>query len=465
MSEAKAGDLRTVAFDLDDHFPPNLIAEAERAFRTEYREKLERIIEGILLTRRGGYLEARDPHFRLEIESKRSTLRVVLHGLPPSKVVGGRLVRQKEVQIMAGIRDLLFSRLLDQPGKDGASVTEYVFNFVRNARLLTKEDHRDNPYGRVMIQGGHHIPKFEGTHHKRLGFGLGLLGLEAVTGSGPGSMEDPFKGALRGYTMMHLPRKFIGITEDGIISGEPCNDYIDHLIVFPDIEKRLEAFVRMSRAGLMLPGGVGTLEEILTILWIKLHPRNKGLRFPLYFCEPIQSHGYFRRILEFLTLCFGIDFVKAGHLRYYESDTVNREDPRLDPRRAAFDLHEEMKANAEAITRTTGESAESWGALWNWDLYFPESLQRPLSITHEFVESLRFDRGMPAEDLFFSLRSLCSALVETNVRDRTLIDRKGPFRLKGDPTILLAVDHLFQEFARDGRMGGREYKCPYVIEK
>lgn len=455
-------NLVTVAFDLDDHFPPHLIAEAQRAFRTEYRTKLARIVEGILLTRRGSYLEAHDPNFDLELESRHSTLRVVLKGIPKSKLVGGRLVRQKEVQIMSGIRDLLFSRLIEPPGQDGHTVTEYVFNFVRNAGILTKEDHKANPYGRIMIQGGHHIPKHEAVHHKRLGFGMGLLGLEAVTGSGPGSMEDPFKGALRGYTMMHLPRKFIGITEDGIISGEPCNDYIDHLIVFPDIEKRLEAFVRMSRAGLMLPGGVGTLEEILTILWIKLHPRNKGLKFPLYFCEPVQSGGYFRRILEFLKMCFGIDFVAEGHLRYYESDGLHKEIADMDPRRAAFDLFDDMKANAE---EKGNEGPENWGALWNWDLYFPETLQRPLSITHTFVQSLRFERGMPAEDLFFSLRSLCSALVETNVRDRTLIERLGPFRLKGDPGILTAVDHLFQEFARDGRMGSREYKCPYVIVK
>ncbi|MBN8215465.1 MAG: DUF3412 domain-containing protein [Spirochaetes bacterium] len=454
-----------VEFDLDDHFPPHLIAEAEKAFRTEYRAKLVRIVEGILLARRGGYLETHDPNFDLELRGRRSTLRVVIKGVPETKLVNGRLIRQKELQIMAGIRDLLFSRLVPMEGASSEAITEHVFNFVRNAGLLTPLDYANNPYGRVMIQGGHHIPHEESVHHKRLGFGMGLLGLEGVTGSGPGSMEDPFKGALRGSTMMHLPRKFIGITEDGIISGEPCNDYIDHLIVFPDIEKRLEAFVRMSRAGLMVPGGVGTLEEILTILWIKTHPRNQGLHFPLYFCQPVQSGAYFKSILEFLELCFGVDFIEAGHLRYFVSDGLAKDKTELDPRRVAFELWNEMEENAERSKRESGGGPETWGALWNWDLYFPESLQKPLAITHPFVESLRFERGMPMEDLFFSLRSLCSALVETNVRDRTLLDRKGPFRVKGDPTILQAVDVLFQGFARDKRMGSREYRCPYVIVK
>lgn len=452
-----------VEFDLDDHFPPQLIAEAEKAFRTEYRAKLVRIVEGILLARRYGYLEEHNPNFDLELKGHHSNLRVVLKGVPETKLVNGRLIRVKELQIMAGIRDLLFSRLMPPDGQSSAAITEHVFNFVRNAGLLTRDDHARNPYGRVMIQGGHHIPQVESVHHKRLGFGMGLLGLEGVTGSGPGCMEDPFKGALRGYTMMHLPRKFIGITEDGIISGEPCNDYIDYLIVFPDIEKRLEAFVRMSRAGLMLPGGVGTLEEILTILWIKTHPKNRGLHFPLYFCQPVQSGEYFKNILDFLKLCFGIDFIEAGHLRYFLSDGLAKDKSELDPRRVAFELWDEMEDNAEHFTKENHDERETWGPLWNWDVFFPESLQKPLAITHEFVESLRFERGMPMEDLFFSLRSLCSAIVETNVRDRTLLERKGPFKIKGDPVILQAVDVLFQGFARDQRMGSREYHCPYVI--
>jgi hypothetical protein len=315
-----------------------------------------------------------------------------------------------------------------------------------------------------MIQGGHHIPRHESVHHKRLGWGLGLLGLEMVTGSGPGAMEDPFKGALRGYVMNHHhDKKFIGITEDGIISGEPCNDYIDHLIVFPDIEKRLEAFVRMSRASLMFPGGVGTLEEILTILWIKMHPKNKGIRFPIYFCQPLQSGDYFKNILDFLRLCFDVDFKEAGHVNYYLSESLDKTNPDLDPKRAAYDLYEEMKVNEQYNQKRLANASEKYFPLWDWEIYFPEALQKPLVIEHNFVESLRFDRKMPMEDLFFSLRSLSSALVETNVRDRKYLDKHGPFKLRGEPAILKAIDRLFESFAREGRMGGREYRCPYEI--
>ena len=80
------------------------------------------------------------------------------------------------------------------------------------------------------------------------------------------------------------------------------------------------------------------------------------------------------------------------------------------------------------------------------------------------MESLKFEKGMPANELFFCLRSLSSAIVEVNVRDRSFLDKYGSFSLKGDRSILQGVDELFQMFAKEGRMGGREYRCPYIIK-
>ena len=44
----------------------------------------------------------------------------------------------------------------------------------------------------------------------------------------------------------------------------------------PDIEKRLEAFVRLAHGIVVFPGGVGTAEEILYLLGILLEPANAG---------------------------------------------------------------------------------------------------------------------------------------------------------------------------------------------
>ena len=43
----------------------------------------------------------------------------------------------------------------------------------------------------------------------------------------------------------------------------------------PDIEKRLEAFVRMGHGFVLFPGGVGSAEELLYILGILMHPANQ----------------------------------------------------------------------------------------------------------------------------------------------------------------------------------------------
>ena len=49
----------------------------------------------------------------------------------------------------------------------------------------------------------------------------------------------------------------------------------------PDIEKRLEAFVRLSHGIIIFPGGAGTAEELLYILGILLHSDNKAQKLPI----------------------------------------------------------------------------------------------------------------------------------------------------------------------------------------
>ena len=57
----------------------------------------------------------------------------------------------------------------------------------------------------------------------------------------------------------------------------------------PDIEKRLEAFVRLGHGIIVFPGGVGTAEEILYLLGILLDPENADLPFPLILTGPRES--------------------------------------------------------------------------------------------------------------------------------------------------------------------------------
>src|SRR4029450_6187300 len=80
--------------------------------------------------------------------------------------------------------------------------------------------------------------------------------------------------------------RYIGMTEPGIIAAEPPNPIVNQLVIMPDIEQRLEAFVRTAHAIVVFPGGAGTAEEILYLLGILLDPANAEQPLPVIFTGP-----------------------------------------------------------------------------------------------------------------------------------------------------------------------------------
>ncbi|EEG86646.1 hypothetical protein PROPEN_00935 [Proteus penneri ATCC 35198] len=71
------------------------------------------------------------------------------------------------------------------------------------------------------------------------------------------------------------------MTEPSIIAAEPPNPLVNELIIMPDIEKRLESFVRIGHGIIIFPGGVGTAEELLYLLGILMSPENQDQVLPL----------------------------------------------------------------------------------------------------------------------------------------------------------------------------------------
>ena len=76
-------------------------------------------------------------------------------------------------------------------------------------------------------------------------------------------------------------------------------------IILPDIEKRLEAFVRLGHGIVVFPGGVGTAEEILYLLGILLDPANADQPLPVVFTGPASAADYFAQLHEFIGLTLG----------------------------------------------------------------------------------------------------------------------------------------------------------------
>src|SRR5204863_8311636 len=125
---------------------------------------------------------------------------------------------------------------------------------------------------------------------RRLGYEIGRRRLDMWTGCGPGAMKGPRKVATIAHAKQRRSNnRYSGITEPGIIAAESPNPIVNHLVIMPDIEKRLEAFLRLAHAMVVFPGGVGTAEEILYLLGILSHPANAGIPFPLVLCGPAES--------------------------------------------------------------------------------------------------------------------------------------------------------------------------------
>jgi predicted Rossmann-fold nucleotide-binding protein len=111
-----------------------------------------------------------------------------------------------------------------------------VFHILRHAKSL-----RPNIKPNIVVcWGGHSIARHEYAYTKKVGYELGLRGLNICTGCGPGAMKGPMKGATIAHAKQRIsdPR-YIGITEPGIIAAESPNPIVSELITMPDIEKRL----------------------------------------------------------------------------------------------------------------------------------------------------------------------------------------------------------------------------------
>src|SRR4029077_16936119 len=114
-------------------------------------------------------------------------------------------------------------------------------------------------------------------------------------------MKGPMKGATIGHAKQRRGgNRYIGITEPGIIAAESPNPIVNHLVIMPDIEKRLEAFVRLGHGIIVFPGGVGTAEEILYLLVWWLDPVNTRQPLPVVLTGPRASAGYFEQIGRFV---------------------------------------------------------------------------------------------------------------------------------------------------------------------
>ncbi len=378
-------------------------------------------------------------------------LKLQLSNAPASAFVDGKMIRGIREQLFSVLRDVVFiteeiksSNRFDLNSQAG--ITDAVFHILRNANLLRKGD--NTPL--VVCWGGHSISREEYDFTKQVGYELGLRELNIITGCGPGAMKGPMKGATIGHAKQHShSRRYIGISEPGIIAAESPNPIVNELVIMPDIEKRLEAFVRTAHSIIVFPGGAGTAEEILYILGILLHPSNEKAPFPLIFAAAKESEDYFKTINNFIGSTLG---------------------------KKAQSLYQIIIGDAAEVARTVRDGSERVldyrrktkdAFYYNWKLNIPKELQDPFEPTHQSMADLDLHRNQPDHMLAANLRRAFSGIVAGNVKEQgiNLISQFGPFQLKGDQSLMASLDQLLCTFVAQKRMkiGDNEYHPCYEV--
>lgn len=370
---------------------------------------------------------------------------------PEEAFVDGEMIRGIQEHLFSALRDLIYSHnMVLNSGQFNLSSTDSItsanFHILRNAGVLNPVKYLNL----VVCWGGHAINRVEYDYTKDVGYHLGLRNFDICTGCGPGAMKGPMKGAAVAHAKQRITdSRFIGISEPGIIAAEAPNPIVNKLIIMPDIEKRLESFVRLSHAIVIFPGGVGTAEELLYLLGILLHPENKAIPFPLILTGPEESREYFEQLYKFIESTLGKEATDLMTVIIGDGEEV------------ATHINKEVKKVREY------RKEQSDAFFFNWRLHIPYDFQMPFPANHEAMAELNLSSDQPVHLLAAHLRRAFSGIVAGNVKADGIaaIEENGPFKLKGEKFIMDGLDKLLRSFVDQKRMkiGSEEYSPCYEL--
>ena len=370
---------------------------------------------------------------------------------PEDAYIDGELIRGMQDHLFSVLRDLLYVNTQLQPNPPSAfnseQATSLVFSILRNANVLKAGVEPSV----VVCWGGHSINDIEFAYTREVGNQLGLRELNICTGCGPGAMEGPMKGAAVGHAKQRVNNgRYIGLTEPGIIAAEPPNPIVNELVILPDIEKRLEAFVRFTHSIVIFPGGPGTAEELLYILGIMMHPENKRQPLPIVLTGPASSVDYFKAIDEFIVNTLGQEAQQHYQIIIDDAPLVAK-------------LIKKSMRRVKEYRKAIGDAYS-----FNWTLKIDHDFQVPFIPNHENMANLVLHRDQPKDQLASNLRRVFSGIVGGNVKDEGIksIEENCPFLLTGEKDLMQRVDKLLKSFIEQGRMKlpGTVYTPCYKIK-
>ncbi|OBT10281.1 LOG family protein [Shewanella sp. UCD-FRSSP16_17] len=393
-------------------------------------------------------------NFDINVLQRERGLLIELINPPEQAFVDGEIIAGIQEHLFAVLRDIVYidnkyDNLKHINLTNASHITNVVFDILRNARVISPMKDPNV----VVCWGGHSINPIEYQYTREVGYELGLRGLDICTGCGPGAMEGPMKGAAIGHAKQRVNNaRYIGLTEPSIIAAEPPNQIVNELVILPDIEKRLEAFVRLGHGIVIFPGGAGTAEELLYILGILLNNANQSLPFPLILTGPIESADYFTEIDAFIGATLGPD----AQAKYQ----IIIDDP--------VKVGQIMKQGMQAVKNSRKELGDAYQ--YQWSLKIEPEFQLPFDPTHEVMQNLHLYFQPNKAELAATLRRAFSGIVAGNVKGDTikLIEERGPFEIRGDKQLMMMMDKLLNAFVSQQRMklpGSAYVPCYRIMNK
>ncbi len=157
---------------------------------------------------------------------------------------------------------------------------------------------------------------------EEIAYRLGQLGFSIITGGGPGVMEAANHGALRaGVTSVGLN---IELPEEQV-----CNPYATKSITFHHFFIRKVMLVKYATAFLIMPGGLGTLDELTEVLTLMQTHKIKPLPVVLFdskywqgFLDWLRGSVLSRKLIseedfDLLRVCDTVDEVIEAVQKWY----------------------------------------------------------------------------------------------------------------------------------------------------
>ena len=142
-----------------------------------------------------------------------------------------------------------------------------------------------------------------------VGTALARQGIGVVYGGG----RLGLMGAVAGGALL-AGGEVIGVIPEALVRGEVAN-YDCELTIVADMHERKAAFTRLSDGFLVLPGGVGTMDELWeAVSWAQLGYHSKPVGV-------LNAFGFYDGLLAFNRHMAEVGFVRPAHQDIILADT------------------------------------------------------------------------------------------------------------------------------------------------